>query len=118
MRRRRVQVEVAFLAILAVVSFVAGETEEALFQNRIVPIPQCDREADLLVTVRDARDPVFIPAVGFGAGVIVRDVFPGSAVLAVILAYGSPRALAEIGPPALPMGLAVPGFFESLYVPR
>ena len=113
-RRRGVQVEVAFLAVLAVIAFVAGEAEEPLFQDRIASVPQRDREADLLMTVRNARDPVFVPAVGFRAGVIVRDVFPGSAVLAIVLADSSPGALAEIGSPALPMRLAVAGFFESL----
>ena len=114
MRRSGVQVEVAFLAVLAVISFVAGEAEEPLLQNRIAPIPHRDREADLLMPVRNARDSVFVPAVGFGASVIVRDIFPSGAVLAIVLAHGSPGALAEIRSPALPMRLAVSGFFESL----
>ena len=63
MRRRVVEVEVAFLAILAVVSLVAGKAEQALLQKRVAAIPQRHGEADLLVTVANSRDPVLVPAV-------------------------------------------------------
>ena len=109
MRRRAVEIEVILLDVLAVVAFVAGQAEEALLQDRIAPVPQSERKADLLMAIADAGDAVLIPAIGSGTRVIVRKVLPGGAVRAVVLANRSPGALAEVGSPALPMFLAVVG---------
>ena len=45
-----------------------------LFEDRIASIPQRDREADLLMPVADPCDPVLIPAICFGARLIVRKI--------------------------------------------
>src|SRR5690606_3165814 len=42
------------------------------------------------------------PPVGPGAGVIMREVVPGGAVLAVVLPNRPPRPLGEVGPPRPP----------------
>ena len=44
---------------------------------------------------------------------IVRKIFPGVAVSAVVFTYGAPGALAEIWSPALPVPFAVAGFGEA-----
>src|SRR5580658_6153542 len=41
---------------------------------------------------------------------IVRKVVPSIAVGTVVLSHRAPGALAEVGPPALPMSLAIAGF--------
>ena len=117
-RRRGVEIEVILLHVFAVVAFVAVEPEEALLQDGIAAIPQRQREADALVPVADAADAVFAPAVGARARVVVREILPRGAVRAVILAHGSPLALAEVGPPALPMDFALLRFQQSFFFAR
>src|SRR5262249_46404459 len=52
--------------------------------------------------VADAGEAVLAPAVGAAAGVVVRQVVPGVARGAVVLADGAPLPLAEVRPPAPP----------------
>src|SRR5581483_3405003 len=102
-RGRVVDVEVVLLDVLAVVAFFVREAEEALLQNRIVSVPERETKADGLMAIAESGEAVLVPAVGARARVIVRKVAPGIAVLAVILADGSPGALGEIRTPALPV---------------
>jgi hypothetical protein len=102
MSRRRVEVPPDLLGVLAVVSLAAGQAEDALLDDRVPLVPEREREAQLLVEVADPREAVLAPAVGAGAGVVVRKVGPGVAVGAVVLADRSPGAFAEVGPPAPP----------------
>jgi hypothetical protein len=64
MRRCAVEIEVVLLDVLAVVALAVGETEEALLQNRIATVPQCDREAKPLVVIAEPRQAVLAPAIG------------------------------------------------------
>src|SRR6185295_877040 len=107
MRRGRVEVVVELLHVLAVVSLLAREAEEALLQDRVLPVPQRHRETELLLPVGDPRDAVLVPAVRARAGVVVWHVVPGRAPRTVVLPHGAPGAFAEVRPPALPMGAAV-----------
>ena len=79
-RGRAVEVEVILLDVFAVIALFAGEAEEAFFEDGVAAIPEREREADLLMTVADAGDAVFVPAVSARAGVVVGKVFPGRAV--------------------------------------
>jgi len=63
-RRSVIQVEVILLHILTMIAFVGGETEHALFENGVVSIPENERKAEILVTIADAGDAIFIPTVG------------------------------------------------------
>ncbi len=72
--RRRVEVEVVLLDVLAVVALVAREAEHPLLQDRIASIPQREREAHLLMTIADARDAVLIPPVRPRSRMIVRQI--------------------------------------------
>src|SRR5262249_29584303 len=125
-RRRRVEVEVLLLHVLAVVTLAAGEAEEALLQDRVLAVPHRDREAEQLVAIADAGDAVLVPAVHARARLVVREVVPRGAVGAVVLAHRAPGALGEVGPPALPVRLAIaslgePSFFvghAAEYAPR
>ena len=55
MGRRRVEVEIIFLHVLAVVALGAGQSERALLEDRIALVPECERKAEALVIVRDAQ---------------------------------------------------------------
>jgi hypothetical protein len=58
-----IQIKVILLNVLAVVAFMAGETEEPFFQDWVVPVPERKREAYVLVTVAQAGETVFVPPV-------------------------------------------------------
>ena len=45
------------------------------------------------MAIGDAADAVFAPAVRAAAGVIVRQIFPGVTVRAVVLAHRAPLAI-------------------------
>src|SRR6266702_1983344 len=105
-RRRAVKVEVILLYIFAMVSFVAGKAEETFFEDGISFVPKCEPEADELVTVANRGEAILVPTIGARAGMIVRKIFPRFSGGAVVLAHRSPRAIADVGAPALPMRFA------------
>ena len=98
----RVEVEVVLLDVLAVVALAVGQAEEPLLEDRILAVPQRQREAEPLLVVGDAGQPVLAPAVGARAGLVVAEVVPGVARLAVVLAHRAPLPLAEVRSPLPP----------------
>ncbi|MCE3225410.1 MAG: hypothetical protein K0S58_3590, partial [Nitrospira sp.] len=56
MRRRRIEVEVVLLHILAVIAFVAGKSEDSFFQDRVFPVPQGQGKADDLMAIANAGE--------------------------------------------------------------
>jgi hypothetical protein len=100
--RRAVEIEVILLDVLAVIALAVGQPEQALLENRILSVPQRQREAEIFLVVGDARQAVLTPAIGPGARLVVREVVPDIPRLAVVLAHRPPLALAEIGAPFLP----------------
>jgi len=92
-RRRVVDVKVVLLDVFAVVALRRVHAEEALFQMRVGLVPERRREAQHLITIGDAGDAVFAPAIRFRARFVVREVAPRVAVGAVVLAHGAPRAI-------------------------
>ncbi len=112
-RRRGVEVVVVLLHILGVVALVAGETEEALLENRILAVPERKREAQPLVIVAETGDAVLAPSIRLRPGMIVRQVLPSGSVRAVVFAHRAPGALGQIGSPTPPMGLAPRRRFEA-----
>src|SRR5690349_14430936 len=107
MRGGGIEVVVELLHVLAVVSFLPGESEQALLEDGIAPVPQGHRKAKDLVAVRDAGDAVLVPAIRARSRMVVGQVVPRGSVLAVILANGAPGALAQVRPPPLPVLLAI-----------
>ena len=105
-RRRAVEVEVVLLDVLAVVALAVGQAEGALLQDRVAAVPQRQREAQHLVVVADAGQAVLAPAVGARARLVMAEVVPGVAVVAVVLAHRAPLAFAEVRAPLLPVRLA------------
>ena len=100
--RRRVEVEVVLLDVLAVIPLAVGQPEQALLEDRVLPVPEREREAEELPVVGDAGQPVLAPAVGARARLVVAEVAPGVAVVAVVLADRPPLALGEVGTPLPP----------------
>jgi hypothetical protein len=104
MARRRVEVPPVLLGVLAVVPLVAGEPEDPLLQDRIAAVPEREREAEPLLDVGEAGEPVLAPPVGARARVVVREGLPRRPALAVVLAHGAPLPLAEVRAPVVPVG--------------
>src|SRR5262249_40095204 len=77
-RRCRIEIEVILFDILAVIALGTGEPEQALFQYRIAPVPQCERKADMLMVVGDSGYAVFAPAISFRLSMCMRQIIPGS----------------------------------------
>jgi len=102
--RRGVEVEVTLLDVLAVVALRPAQPEEALLEDGVAAVPQGQGEAQATLAIAYAEQAVLAPAVGSAAGVLVWEVVPGVAVGAVILAHRAPLPLAQVRPPALPVG--------------
>src|SRR5262249_44942130 len=112
--RRRVEVEVVLLHILAGVPLAVGQSEQPLLEDGVLAVPQRQRETEELLIVGDAGEPVLAPPVGPGAGLVMAEVVPCVAVLAVILADGPPLPLGEIWSPLAPRCRVGPCFFQPL----
>ncbi len=98
--------EVLLFDVLPVVSLWTGEPEQALLEDGIVPVPQRQRQAEVLTRIADSSQPVLVPTVCLAAGVIVGEPLPGVSVGAVVLPHGAPCPVAQVGAPLSPVGLA------------
>src|SRR5881397_3476473 len=112
-RRRRIEVEVVFLHVLAVVRLAVGESEHPLLEDRVLAVPQGHGEAEPLLVVGNPREPVLAPAIRPRASLVMGEVVPGVAAVTVVFANGSPLSLAEIRAPLLPLRGLAAGFFQS-----
>ena len=63
MGRRGIQVEVVLLEVLAVIALAVGQPERALFEDGVLPIPECEGKAEPLPVVGDAGQAVLAPVV-------------------------------------------------------
>src|SRR5262249_9385184 len=110
----RIEVEIIFLDVFAMVSFVAGQTVEALLQNGIAPIPKRKGETHILVPIANAGQTIFVPTIGPRTGMVVWKMLPSGPIGAVVLAHSAPGPFTEIGAPAFPMFLTARVLFEAL----
>ena len=101
-RRSGVEVEVVLLHVLTVIALGVRQSEHPLLQDRIDPVPERNREAQALVVVAEAGDSVLAPFVRARASLVVAEVVPRVAVVAVVLPHRSPLPLAEVRTPPLP----------------
>ncbi len=109
-RGRGIQVVVTLLDVLAVIALWAAQPKQPFLQDGVVPVPESRREAQPALAIADAQQPVFPPAIGTAARMVVWKVGPAFAGGGVILPHGAPLALGKIGPPAFPVFLAALGF--------
>ncbi len=103
---RAIEEIVQFLDIFAVVALGVGKPEQPLFQERILAVPQRQRQAPAQPIVGEAGDAVLAPPVGSAAGVVEREVVPGVSGRGIILPHRPPLAFCQIGSPLQP-GFAV-----------
>src|SRR5207302_265438 len=84
------------LDIFTMVGLRAGKPESPLFQNGIVAVPERERQAQALFDIAETSQPVLSPAVGPRAGMVMGQVTPGVAVVAVVFSDRTPLALAQM----------------------
>src|SRR5437588_9801678 len=113
MRRGIVQVKVIFLYVFAVIAFAVRQAEEPLLENRVLAVPQCQREAEVLFIIGNTGDAVFTPAVGARAGLIVSKEIPGVTSWTIVFAYCPPLALTEVWSPLFPIRCCLPRFLQT-----
>jgi hypothetical protein len=113
MRGGIVEVVVALFHVFSVVTLRTSEAEESFFQDAVIAVPQREGKTQILITITNACDSIFIPAVGAGSRMFVRKVVPSVSVCAVVFADCSPRALAEIWAPVLPVDLVLVIFLKA-----
>src|SRR5262249_40901369 len=109
-----IEVEVVLLDILAVIALVGGQSEQSFLEDGVLRVPEGGGEAEQLITVADASNPVLAPAIGLGAGEVMRQVAPGVPAVAVVLANRCPGAVADIRSPVAPSQHIVADRLESL----
>src|SRR5881397_3496381 len=113
MGRGGVEVKVVLLDVFSMVPFVPGETEEPLFENRIPAIPQGQGKTETLMVVTDPGQTVFAPAIGPGAGMVMRKKVPRRTGGTVVFAHRAPLAFGEVWPPPPPVRRALLRLLES-----
>src|SRR6266481_1931366 len=99
MSRRAVKVEVILFDILTMVAFAIRQSEETLFENWIVAIPQGHAKAEKLLLIADAGKTILTPVVCARTGLVMGEVVPGISILAVVFTNRPPLALAQVWPP-------------------
>src|ERR1700751_6015509 len=95
------------------IAFPVGQSKQALFENGVSAIPQCDAKAKALLVIGETGKAVLTPAISTRAGLIMSKVIPPIPILAVIFPDGSPVPLTEVGSPLLPRGSCITDLFES-----
>src|SRR5690606_31986249 len=109
-----VEVEIEFLDVLAVISLRTRQSEEALFQDWILTVPQCHRQAYVLEPIAESAQPILIPPKRPSMRVLEGKACPCATVLAVVFPYGAPGAVTYVRSPVLPIGLARCGSAQAL----
>lgn len=79
----------------------------------VVSFPSRQNKTEALMSVTNANQPIFSPAIGLGACLVVRHCQPGIAVCRVVCPYRAPLALREIIPPTPPVRGALPSSFAA-----
>ena len=76
----RIKVVVELLAVFTVVSFVSGDAEEALLEDRVDAIPKPQTKTETLVVIAKTGEAIFTPSVCTRTGVCMRKMRPSVAV--------------------------------------
>src|SRR5437899_2871471 len=112
--RRRVEIEIGFLDIFAVIALGTREAKEAFFENGISAVPKRQGEAQPALPIANAEQAILAPPVGPAARMIVGKKVPTGPVAGVVFADGSPLPFGQIGSPAFPIFLPAGIFLETL----
>src|SRR5882724_1715791 len=112
MRRCRIKVVIEFLDVFAMIGLAVGEAEETFLENRVLAVPERDRQTQALLIVAQARDPILAPAICATTRMIVAEVLPRVAAARIVFTHRSPLTFAEIRPPAAPGPVRAPSVFQ------
>src|ERR1700722_8706576 len=99
---RRIEIEVILLHVLPVMSLTVRQPEHPLLEDWILAVQQSEGKAQVLLLVADAGDAVLAQVIGPRSGLVVSEIVPGVAVVAVVFPDSAPLPFAEIGPPKPP----------------
>ena len=80
------------------VAFAIGQAEQPLLEDRVLAVPQGQSKAEPLLIVGNAGEAILTPMRCARPRMIVREVIPGVAVFALVLADRAPLSFAEVGP--------------------
>src|SRR4051812_21467815 len=84
------------------IAFAVGEPEQTFFQDGIPFIPEGQSKAQPLLVIADAAQAIFAPPVSPGAGLVMGEIVPRVAILAVVFADCAPLPLAQVRSPFFP----------------
>src|SRR5262252_7044271 len=98
-----IEIIIQLLDVLAVAALSVGQAKQPLLEDRIMPVPQRDREAQQLSVIGKAGNAILAPTIGAAARLVMRKIIPGGSPGAIVLAHRPPLALAEIRAPAAPV---------------
>ena len=102
MSRCAIKIEVVLLYVFAVIAFAVRQPEKAFFQDRIFAVPQAQSKAEILLVVGNSREAIFSPAVRPRPGLIVSEIVPSIAILAVIFSNRAPLSFTQVRSPFSP----------------
>src|SRR5215469_12940390 len=114
MSGRAIEVKVVFFNIFTVIAFTVREPKQSLFEYWIGAVPKRYGEAEKLLVVGEARQPILAPPVGTRSGLVMGEVVPRVAVCAVVFAYRPPLSFAQIRSPLAPWNAAFVCFRKPL----
>src|SRR5262245_28637814 len=95
------------------VALVIGQPEQPLLEDLVLAVPERQRKTQHLVVVADSRQPILSPAIRAGPCLIMREVIPGVAVVAVILPHRPPLPLAQVRAPFAPGRMLFPRLLQA-----
>ena len=84
------------------IALFVGQAERTLLEVVVNTVPEAPPEAQVLGPVAPPGEAIFIPAVGAGPGMGVREVVPSVTVSRIVLPHGAPRPFGQVGSPVLP----------------
>src|SRR6516162_4511224 len=113
-----VQIVIIFLDVLAVIGLAVGQTEHPFFEDRVLAVPQGQRETQPLAIVTNTAEAVLAPVIGARTGLVVAEIIPRIAVAAVILADSTPLAFTEVRSPLPPRHSSLPRLVQTQHLGR
>ena len=85
MCRGGIKVVIELLDVFSMISFVARDTKQAFFEDRIDTVPKCECETEALVVIRYSCYTIFAPPICARARLGMREVSPSITVRGIIL---------------------------------
>ena len=114
MRWSAIQVEIILFYVLAVVALTVGQAKHPLFEYGIYPIPQRQAKTKLLAVIRDSSQAILAPTISPRTCLVMGEIVPGVAILAIVLPDRAPLPLTQVGTPFLPWNSRIARIIQPL----